>query len=278
MNRFKPIAWRIAPIAFLCAALALFGGGADVPRFKIVGAAQAVPGTGMGQGNGTYNVCVPFSACSGGGGSPTWTGTGSIFTSCGFVSPCTTGSISITGGYVVVGVGVNNQSGSSTNISAVTACGTSLTAIQNPSSPSSSFMIGLFGGTVSGGSCTIVVTTAGSPDGMSVALGTLNNLTSTTPGGSCNGLFDFSQAQPYPCSTSITVSSGGFAIAAFGSGSGGEPLSSTNMTVDSQTFGGSGGSASSVAIAHSSAAGSLTPSFSSGVDFDIAGIAAGAWR
>jgi hypothetical protein len=262
------ILFRIAPIAFLCAALALFGGGADVPRFKIVGAARAGSMTLLGVG----------SAPNSGGGSPTWTGTGSIFASCGFVSPCTTGSISITGGYVVVGVGVNNQSGSSTNISAVTACGTSLTAIQNPSSPSSSFMIGLFGGTVSGGSCTIVVTTAGSPDGMSVALGTLNNLTSTTPGGSCNGLFDFSQAQPYPCSTSITVSSGGFAIAAFGSGSGGEPLSSTNMTVDSQTFGGSGGSASSVAIAHSSAAGSLTPSFLSGVDFDIAGIAAGAWR
>jgi hypothetical protein len=270
---------RLTFIAFLCAALALFGGGVDVPRFKIVGAARAQTVRCAGSegnfiGSGIFGQCKP----SGGGGSPTWTGTGSIFTSCGFVSPCTTGSISITGGYVVVGVGGNNQSGSSANFSAVSACGTPLTAIQNPNSVSSSYMIALFAGTVSGGSCTLVITSSGSPDGVSVALGTLNNLTSTTPGSSCNGVFDFSQAQPYPCSTAVTVSSGGFAIAAFGDGNAPATLSSTNMTIDSQINGGTGGSASSVAIAHSSVAGSLTPSFSTGADFDIAGIAAAAWR
>jgi hypothetical protein len=41
MDRLKQVAWRIAPIALICAALAVFGGGVGGARFGVVGAAKA---------------------------------------------------------------------------------------------------------------------------------------------------------------------------------------------------------------------------------------------
>jgi hypothetical protein len=41
MDRLKHVVWRIAPIALICAALAVFGGGVGGARFGIVGAAKA---------------------------------------------------------------------------------------------------------------------------------------------------------------------------------------------------------------------------------------------
>lgn len=53
---------RLTLIAFLCAALAIFG---FMDGF--VGKAKAVPGSGMGQSYPGFNQCAPISACSGGG-------------------------------------------------------------------------------------------------------------------------------------------------------------------------------------------------------------------
>ena len=209
------------------------------------------------------------------GAGPTWTAqTSAVNNACGFVTSCSVTGVSVTSGLVVVAVGGNNQTAGSSNINAVTVCGTSLTAAQNPTSGANSDMIALFYGTVTGGSCTVTATASatGAFQAIGVALGTLSNLSSTSPGIGCNATFNNTQASPYPCSSGIAVSSGGFAIAGFSSAAG-ETFTSSNLTIDSQTS----ASLVSIAIGHSSATGSMTPQYGAG-NFDNVGIAAAPWR
>ena len=118
----------------------------------------------------------------------------------------------------------------------------------------------LFYGTVTGGaSCTVTVTSsAGQFSTVGVALGLLSNLSSTTPGTGCTGIFAPGTGTTYNCSSGITVSSGGFGIAAVGYGSV-TAMTSSNMTIDSQTSFGTGGGVGSVGIAHFTT--SETPQF-----------------
>jgi hypothetical protein len=58
--------------------------------------------------------------CPSGGGSVIWTGqTSALNTSCGFVTTCSISSLTVTGGFVVVGVGGQNNAGGASTISSV---------------------------------------------------------------------------------------------------------------------------------------------------------------
>jgi hypothetical protein len=129
-------------------------------------------------------------------------------------------------------------------------------------------------GTVAGGSCTVAVTVGGGGSNRwnSVALGTLSNLSSTTPGTSCNGVYPGSFASPYPCTSGITVSSGGFGIGGMGYNQT-VTITSSNMTIDAQYNGTTDGQ--SVAIGHTTT--SNTPSFG-GQGFAQASTVAAPWR
>jgi hypothetical protein len=91
---------------------------------------------------------------------------------------------------------------------------------------------------------------------MGVALGTLSNLSSNTPGTDCTGTYASSQNAPYPCTSGITVSSGGFGIAGFGFVGAGT-LTSSNLTIDNQN------TSVSVGIGHTTT--SNTPQFGGGI-------------
>lgn len=220
-----------------------------------------------------YNIAIS------GGASPTWTGTtSSVNASCGFSNTCSL-TLTVSGGLLVVGAGGNNVSGASSNVSAISttgACGSvSLALATSPSVAATNAMIGLFYGIVSSGSCNLTATSS-APGGwyqMGVAVGTLNNLNSNTPGTPCNNNYNNGGVNPFVCSSPITVSSGGYGIAAF-IDVGAFTLGSSNITIDSQTSTGP-----SIAIGHASAAGSITPSFtSSGGNFGMDSIAAAPWR
>jgi hypothetical protein len=202
--------------------------------------------------------------------SPTWTAqTAAGNNGCGFSTSCSVTGVPVTSGFIVAGVGGTNDAAGASTVSALTVCGTSLTLISSPSVASGAELLGLFAGTVTGGSCTLTATAsgAGAFNGMSVALGTLSNLTSTTPGTLCTGVYGPTQDSPYPCTTgSITVAAGGFGIAVFGVST---PLTSTNLTVDATDPDGQ------VGIGHTTV--SETPSFN-GAKFVNAVIIAAPWR
>lgn len=223
---------------------------------------------------------LPLAKASGGGGSPTFTGTASgVNASCGFSTTCAV-TLTATGGVLVVAAGGQNLSGGASTISSIAtsgACGAvSLTMDTNPSSPNNSTIIALAHGTVSSGSCTITATAsgAGAFQGFGVAIGTLNNLASSTPGGTCNALFPSSQNPPYPCSSSITILSGGFAILGAGAAtSSAFSNGSSTIAIDSQAT----GTGVAIAIGHSSTVGAVTPDISF-VGFNDVSVAGGAWQ
>jgi hypothetical protein len=205
------------------------------------------------------------------GGSPTWTNqTSGVNASCGFTTSCSVTGVTVPSGFIVVGVGGINEASGASTVSSLTACGTSLTLLASPSAPNGGFLLAEFYGTVTGGSCTISATASGTNawNTMGVALGELSNLTSTTPGTDCTGYYAASQNAPYPCTSSVTVASGGFAIAVFGYGAS-ATLTSTNLTIDSQQ--------STVAIGIGHAITTLTPTFGGG-NFLQAAIVAAPWR
>jgi hypothetical protein len=206
---------------------------------------------------------------SGGGGStPTWTGQTSAPASCGFSTTCNFTSISVTSGYVVAGIFNNGDVSPSDTFTALNVCGINLTLISSINTGNSGTLLSMFGGTVTGGICTVSATssTAGSLDTMGLTLGTLNNLTSTTPGTACTGGYAATQASPYPCTSGITVPSSGFGIAVL---VGVADPTSTDLTIDSYD------PMTGIGIGHTTT--SETPAFGGG-DFNQAAIIAAPWR
>lgn len=215
-------------------------------------AAAQVPTTHAGLG-----------APSSGGGSPTWTGaTAGVNSACGFMTSCNvTGGLNVTTGIVVAAAYVNNQAAGAGTAS-ITVCGTSLTMDVQPSIAGGAVGISMGHGSVSGGTgCTITVTlsAANSIENIGVALGTLNNLSSSTPGTACTGDYPVTQNSPYPCTTGLTVVAGGFGIVGFGENVT-TSITSGNVTVDATAVS-STGTATGVAIGHTTT--SNTPQFSS---------------
>jgi hypothetical protein len=185
-------------------------------------------------------------------------------------------------GFIVVGALINNQSASTGTITGISLSGgtcssTSLTQAQTNSIASGNWGVALFYGTVTGGTCTVTVTFSvpGSLQDAGVALGLLSNLSSTTPGTGCQAQFAPApgQDQPYLCGSSITVNSGGFGICVFGYNSA-TALTSSNLTIDSQGTGGTGGNATTIGIGHTIV--TETPQFG-GVGFVSGGIACAPW-
>jgi hypothetical protein len=171
-----------------------------------------------------------------GGGSVTWTNTTSgINDACGFVTTCSITGLTVASGFNVVGVG-GRQVGGTTDWTAVSLCGTSLTLIVS-NGDVNGYPVDIWAGTVTGGTCTF---SASGPTGtvfnLIVGIGLLSNLSSTTATSTC--LLDSGSGaanQPYTCTSSLTVPSGGFGIG-FGytnfSGTG-CTLTWANMTADS---------------------------------------------
>lgn len=213
---------------------------------------------------------------SGGGGSPTWTAqTSGVNVACGFITTCNIASVTVPTGFIVVGALVHNAGGSSGTISGVSACGTPLTQAQTNTIPSAGDGVALFYGSVTGGTCTVAVTfsVASAVQDAGVALGLLSNLSSTTPGTGCQAQYPGSQNAPYDCSGSITVPSGGFGICAIGYNNV-TALTSSNLTINSQSAAGTGGDATAVGIGSTTVTG--TPTFG-GTNFAQAGIACAPW-
>lgn len=229
----------------------------------------------LAQLNGGFMFPGPGMPASAGGG-PVFSGaTSGSNGACGFATTCSVTSVTVPAGFIVAGAGGGNNAGGASTVSAISVCGTALTAAVNPSAASGQYMIGEFYGTTAGGTCTVQVTAsgAGAWDKMGIALAGVSGLTSSTPGTGCSATFASSQASPYPCSSSITVSSGGFGIAVFGA-TALLTLSqgSSSVVVDSQTA-----ANLSFGIGHSSVAGTLTPDFATS-GFQSVGIAAAPWR
>ena len=224
-----------------------------------------VGGTVASQGQGVLLLVKP-----GGGGSPTWGNfTAAGNSSCGFPTTCNISSVTVASGFVVATVFA--YVGGTTTISAVSICGTPMTLI-DAGGPAGYDTV-LAYGTVTGGSCTVAVTSsvALSVDWTSVALGTLSNLSSTTPGTSCNGVYPATPS-PYPCTSGITVLASGFGIGGLAYNQT-TTITSSNMTIDAQYNGTSDNQ--SVAIGHTTS--SNTPSFG-GAGFAQASVVAAPWR
>ena len=237
-------------------------GGLNLPHFKTERALAQGLNLGLG---------IPESIPSGGGGSPTWTNQTEVENaSCGFATVCTFTSVPVTSGLVVAAVGGINNAGTSSTVTTLVLCGTSLTLVASPSGAANGFLLGECYGTVTGGSCSAVATASAvnAWNDAAIVLGTLANLSSDTPGTSCNGTYAASQNAPYPCTSAITVPAGGFGIAAFGFG-GAATLTSTNLTIDAQNTN------VSLGIGHTTL--SETPTFSGG-NFLQAAIIAAPWR
>lgn len=204
--------------------------------------------------------------------SPTWTGTTSgVNAACGFVTTCTITGVTVPAGFIIVGVGGPQGAVVASSVSALTVCGTSLTLVSSPSVANNGTVVGEFQGSTAGGTCSIVATAGtGGWNTMVAALGLLSNLSSTTAGTGCVGYYAGTQNAPYPCSSSVTVSTGGFGISVIGSNSG-SAMTSSNMTIDAQNT-----SANiSLGIAHFTT--TETPTFSGG-NFAQANIVASPWR
>lgn len=199
--------------------------------------------------------------------------------SCGFVGSCQiTASLTVASGFNVFAAMVDQNAAGTTAITTLTlsgGCSGSLTLQAATTSASGNGdSVALFYGTVTGGSCTVTVADTSS-NGISragVAVGLLSNLSSTTPGTGCTGVYQPNGGSTYPCSASITVASGGFGVAAIGFSNAG-PLTSSNLTIGSQ----SNATSNSVGIAYTSAAGAITPTFG-GVGFVNGAIVSAPWR
>lgn len=207
-----------------------------------------VPQTGAGLG----------APSSGGGGSPTFSNTTSAAISggaCNFVTTCTVSTtMAVTSGTVVAVAGISNSGGSSGTITSINICGTAITPDSSNTIPSSSSGVAIGHGTITGGTCTVTVTfsVAGAISAAGIALGTLANLSSTTPGTACGAQFAASNTTPYACTGGLTVSSGGFGISGFFQGSNTPAPSSGDavLTVDSTA---TAGSNAAIGIGHTTA-------------------------
>ena len=251
-------------------------GGVGVPHFKTERAlAQGV----------TLGLGIPKSVPSG-GSPPTWTGaTSGSSILCGFSTTCAVTGLTVSSGYIVAAVGGSGQGAATGTISAVafSGCATaSLTLIEDSGDDTSGWDSALYAGTVSGisGACTVTGTysAAGAFQTFAIALGTLSNLNFTTPGTACKGGDAASQNSPFPCTTSITVASGGFGIVGFFQNQNSAITSdntSVTTTIDSQQNVGTAGTATSLAIGHITTSGA--PSMA-GVNFAHAATVAAPWR
>lgn len=217
-----------------------------------------------------YNIAI-----SSGGSTPTWTGAdAAINNGCLFSAICSVLTQPVTTGTLVVFAIVNNQGTADTP--SMTACGTSLSNRVGTGTIPAGYTGVMFYGNVTGGTCTITVSFAGSGSFQDAGFswGTLNNLTSMTPGTSCLGNYQITQNSPYPCTSSLTVASGGFGIVGFGqnqiatmTGGGGVTSDASATTSSGDTIG--------VAIGHMTASG--TPQYTGG-NFATAYIIGAPWR
>lgn len=209
------------------------------------------------------------------GGSPVWTFTDAQFnTACS--NPCTQ-AINVNPGYVVVVVGGLLGGSGTATLAAPTLCSVTLTSITGSGNFNTGQDIEIWGGTVGcSGSQTISVATtnpANSWTKMYVAIGTLTNLSSTTPTGTCHAT-DLAVANTVTCGSSLTVATGGFAIVG-GLNSFTTTFTSSTMTLDSST---NDAVNMSGAIGHNSTPGTLTPSLTLSVSFTNKGVVAATWR
>lgn len=216
-----------------------------------------------------YDVSISGSAPA-----PTWTPTDiEENAACGFATTCTQ-AVSVTAGFIVVGVAGYQGS----TISAVTACTSSPVSLSKAADTgafNTNYVVTLWYGTVAcSGSQNIVATSASANSWfrMLVGVGTLANLTSTTPTTSCNGSSASVSGGALACSSAVTVPSAGFAIG-FGMQTVAGAPNFTNMTNDKSisisTFGG--------VLGNSAVAGSLTPNMNGLTNTTNAGIVAATW-
>jgi hypothetical protein len=194
--------------------------------------------------------------------------------SCPFATSCTISSVTVASGFNVVAAEIGNSGTGVSTINRVDLCGTTLTLQSaTASAASAGSSVGLAYGTVTGGACTIVIfsSLAGSIPTASAAVGLLSNLSSTTPGTGCTGALQPDGAgSGYACSSGITVSAGGFGVAAIGYNSN-TTLTSANLTIGSQ----SNAALTSAGIAYSTT--SNTPAFQ-GAGFVYGAIVAAPWN
>jgi hypothetical protein len=201
---------------------------------------------GMGPGPGTVHS-------TGGGGSPTWTGTGAAANgTCGFLTTCNvTASASVTTGVVVVMVGLNNQQATGGTVTGISVCGTALTVDVAPTIAAGTYGGAMGHGSVTGGTCTISVTfsVASSIENAGAAWGTLNNLASSTPGTPCNAFSAGGNPSPYPCTGGLTVGAGGFGIVGYFDNQSTTPTSPGTIVIDANAKN-VGGSLTNISIGH----------------------------
>jgi hypothetical protein len=218
------------------------------------------------------------SVIASGGGSPVYSNaTSGINNGCpgAPVTTCTVSGVIVPAGFIVVAAGAADGAAGSSGISGIAVCGTSLTAALTPSSPSGEVMIGLYYGTTAGGTCNVDVTSSAASAifNIGIALAEISNLTSSAPGSTCDAIVSNSPGT-VPCTSSITVSSGGFAVEMFAAlGTHTFTAGSSSIAIDTQTNGGN----ISIGIGHSATAGSITPDVTSDSFINIS-VIAGAWR
>lgn len=194
------------------------------------------------------------------GASPTWGNTAAAVNgTCSFVTTCTVSStMTVASGFVVAVAGINHGAAGTATITGIHVCGTALNVDSTTSAAVSNYVVAIGSGTVTGGTCTVTVTSSVTSDiqNAGIALGTLANLSSTTPGTACSASFTGAGSTPFVCGSGLTVSAGGFGISGiFQNNAANLPASSGNVTID-VTATNSGGTNSSIGIGHQTVSGS----------------------
>lgn len=227
-----------------------------------------IPTTGAGLG----------APSSGGGGSPTWTPLTTACQTAGFVGTVTFTGVTLATGTVVFAV-ADDQYGNYAPATATINGNAATNAIGSTSKG-----LGLFSANNTGSSGNIVVSGV-SFNAVCIAVGVLNNLSSSTPTATAAGsTFNFSGSQPYALGSTLTVNSGGFGIVAMAAEQGGAttrlPYTWTGATRDATLeVSSSGGNGVILGIAHlaTSANPTATCVTASCSGLDV-GIGASAWR
>lgn len=178
-----------------------------------------IPTTGAGLG-----------APSSGGASPTWTPLTQT-TACingGFVGTVTFTGVTLATGTIFVAVA--DDQGFNYATATATINGNAATN----STGSTATGVGIFSASNTGTSGNIIIVGSAGFNNVCIAVGVLNNLSSSTPTGSAGATYG-ATSQPYPLGSTLTVNSGGFGIVAMGIDGGGRtytPYSWTGATAD----------------------------------------------
>lgn len=205
---------------------------------------------------------------------PTWSNFSSAVNgACGSALTCALTGLTIGSGLLVVGEG--NQNGGTISGLALSGCGTAaLSKAADSGLTGSTVALWQTAGSITGGTgCTLTITAASGIILFDAAWGSLNNLSSTTAGSTCALAAAGSQGTPYTCTSSLTVSSGGFGVSVgwqlFNNSAMGCATPATCDVAQQD------GTASAIALSHLTANG--TPSFTDG-NFSTVGVAGAAYR